>query len=269
MPVLTEAQAAAAGELLFAAERDRQQVGLMTASHPDMDMDDAYAIQSAFVNRKLEEGGSISGWKIGLTSKAMQYALNIDIPDSGILFEDMFFDHGSRVPAGRFIEPRIEAEIAFIMGHDLEGADVTPADVVAATSAVAPALEILDTRIFRADPDTGRTRSVLDTISDNAANAGIVMGDTTHAVDAFDLRWAGAIVARNDEVEETGLGAGVLNDPVLSMAWLVHRLAQYGDGLRGGDVVLSGSFIRPIEARHGDRFVADYGPFGTVKIDFE
>jgi 2-oxo-hept-3-ene-1,7-dioate hydratase len=269
MPVMDEDQVAAAGEALFAAERDRSQTRLISAAHPGMDMDDAYAVQAAFVRRKLAAGGVVRGWKIGLTSKAMQYALNIDIPDSGILFADMFFDHGGTVPAGRFIKPRIEAEIAFIMKTDLAGGEVTPADVIAATDHVAPALEILDTRIYRADPDTGAQRSVLDTISDNAANAGIVLGDSTHAIDETDLRWVGAIVARNDEVEETGLGAGVLNDPVLSMAWLVHRLARYGDGLRAGDVVLSGSFIRPIEARHGDSFLADYGPFGTVRVKFE
>ncbi|MEL0133838.1 MAG: 2-oxo-hepta-3-ene-1,7-dioic acid hydratase [Rhodobiaceae bacterium] len=267
--MMDEDQVAAAGEALFAAERDRSQTRLISAAHPGMDMDDAYAVQAAFVRRKLAAGGVVRGWKIGLTSKAMQYALNIDIPDSGILFADMFFDHGGTVPAGRFIEPRIEAEIAFIMKTDLAGGEVTPADVIAATDHVAPALEILDTRIYRADPDTGAQRSVLDTISDNAANAGIVLGDSTHAIDETDLRWVGAIVARNDEVEETGLGAGVLNDPVLSMAWLVHRLARYGDGLRAGDVVLSGSFIRPIEARHGDSFFADYGPFGTVRVKFE
>jgi 2-oxo-hept-3-ene-1,7-dioate hydratase len=269
MPVMTDDQVASAGEALFVAERDRTQTRLVSAAHPGMDMDDAYAVQAAFVGRKLAAGGAIRGWKIGLTSKAMQYALNIDIPDSGILFEDMFFDHGGVVPGDRFIEPRIEAEIAFIMKSDLAGGDVTPADVIAATGHVAPALEILDTRIYRADPKTGAQRSVLDTISDNAANAGIVLGDRTHAIGETDLRWVGAIVARNDEVEETGLGAGVLNDPVLSMAWLVHRLARYGDGLRAGDVVLSGSFIRPIEARHGDSFLADYGPFGKVWIDFE
>ena len=269
MPVMNEDQVAAAGEALFAAEHYRSQTRLISAAHPGMDMDDAYAVQAAFVRRKLAAGGAIRGWKIGLTSKAMQYALNIDIPDSGILFADMFFNHGGTVPAGRFIEPRIEAEIAFIMKTDLAGGEVTPADVIAATDHVAPALEILDTRIYRADPDTGAQRSVLDTISDNAANAGIVLGDSTHAIDQTDLRWVGAIVARNDEVEETGLGAGVLNDPVLSMAWLVHRLARYGDGLRAGDVVLSGSFIRPIEARHGDSFLADYGSFGTVRVKFE
>ena len=269
MAAMTGADVEAAGEALFTAERDRVQTTLISAAHAGMDMDDAYAVQADFVRRKLAAGGTIRGWKIGLTSKAMQYALNIDIPDSGVLFEDMFFDNGGTVPAGRFIEPRIEAEIAFIMKQDLSGADTSAADVIAATDHVAPALEILDTRIFRADPKTGAQRIVLDTISDNAANAGIVLGDAKHGIDDVDLRWVGAVVARNDEVEETGLGAGVLNDPVLSMVWLVHRLASYGDGLRAGDVVLSGSFIRPIEARHGDSFFADYGDFGSVRIDFE
>ena len=268
MPVMNEDQVSAAGAALFAAERDRSQTRLISAAHPGMDMDDAYAVQADFVARKLAAGGSIRGWKIGLTSKAMQYALNIDIPDSGVLFADMFFDHGGTVPAGRFIEPRIEAEIAFIMDSDLAGAEVTGADVVAATGSVAPALEILDTRIFRADPETGAQRVVFDTISDNAANAGVVLGASRHAVDAFALRWVGTITARNGQVEATGLGAGVLNDPVESMVWLARRLAKYGDGLRAGDVVLSGSFIRPIEARNGDSFRADYGPFGAVHIDF-
>ena len=176
MPVMNEDQVSAAGAALFAAERDRSQTRLISAAHSGMDMDDAYAVQADFVARKLAAGGSIRGWKIGLTSKAMQYALNIDIPDSGVLFEDMFFDHGGTVPAGRFIEPRIEAEIAFIMDSDLAGAEVSGADVIAATRSVAPALEILDTRIFRADPETGAQRVVFDTISDNAANAGVVLG---------------------------------------------------------------------------------------------
>ena len=269
MAVMTKDEVDAAGAALFVAERNRCQTRLISAAHPGMDMDDAYAVQADFVARKLAAGGRIRGWKIGLTSKAMQYALNIDIPDSGVLFEDMFFEHGGTVPAGRFIEPRIEAEIAFIMETGLSGSDVTGADVIAATRAVAPALEILDTRIFRADPDSGAQRIVLDTISDNAANAGIVLGDRTHVVDDFDLRWVGAVVSRNGEIEETGLGAGVLDDPVESMVWLIHRLAEYGDGVRAGDVVLSGSFIRPIEARNGDSFRADYGAFGAVHIDFE
>ena len=182
--------ARAASDLLN-AEKTGQQIGLLTLRHPEMGMQDAYEVQNAIYSAKLAEGRKVVGWKIGLTSKAMQYALNIDIPDSGILFDDMVFEHDSTVPKGRFIQPRIEAEIAFVMKDAIGGVDVTPEDVIAATAYVAPSIEILDTRILRVDPETGKTRSVFDTISDNAANAGIVLGPQKHAVDAFDLRWVG------------------------------------------------------------------------------
>ena len=198
----------------------------------------------------------------------MQSALNIDIPDSGILFDDMAIAHGAEVPAGRFIQPRIEAEIAFVMKAPLAGAEVTRQEVLAATDYVAPSIEILDTRILRADPQTGQTRRIFDTISDNAANAGVVLGPERHAVDAFDLRWVGAIVSKNGEVEETGLGAGVLNDPVESVVWLARRMAQYGQRIEAGQVVLSGSFIRPLECPPGTEIRADFGAFGTVGIGF-
>jgi len=259
---------AAAADLLR-AEKSGRQVGLLSKRHPDMDMDDAYAIQNAIYHAKLAAGQSVVGWKIGLTSKAMQYALNIDIPDSGILFDDMVFEHGAAVPKGRFIQPRIEAEIAFVMKSGIGGADVTREGVLAATDYVSPAIEILDTRILRADPETGQTRSVLDTISDNAANAGVVLGPEKHAVDAFDLRWVGAITSRNDVVEETGLGAGVLNDPVESVVWLARRMAQYGQIIEPGQIILSGSFIRPVECPPGTDIHADFGSFGAVDIAFD
>lgn len=266
---MTPDQIKAAAAALVEAETNRVQTGVLSVAYPDISMEEAYAVQDAFVAAKLAAGGRVKGWKIGLTSRAMQMALGIDIPDSGVLFEDMFFDSGSSVPKGRFIEPRIEAEIAFILRDDLSGKDVTRADVLAATEYVAPALEILDTRILRKDPESGVARKVFDTIADNAANAGIVLGNERHAPGVFDLGWVGAIVSRDDTVEETGLGAGVLNDPVMGMVWLVQRLAEYGRGLRGGDVVLSGSFIRPIEAPAGSHFVADYADFGRVEISFE
>ncbi len=260
--------ARAAADLLQ-AEASGQQIGLLSLRHPEMDMDDAYAVQNAIFEQKLAQGRRVIGWKIGLTSKAMQYALNIDIPDSGILFDDMAFDTGSTVPKGRFIQPRIEAEIAFVMKSAIGGADVTREDVVAATDYVTPSIEILDTRILRADPETGRARNVFDTISDNAANAGIVLGAERHAVDAFDLRWVGALTFRNGEIEETGLGAGVLNDPVESVVWLARRMAQYGQSIEPGQIILSGSFIRPVECPAGTRIHADFGTFGSVDINFE
>lgn len=253
---------------LIRAEETGTQIGLLTLRHPEMGMDDAYAVQNAIYCAKCGAGHKVVGWKIGLTSKAMQYALNIDIPDSGILFDDMVFADGSIVPKGRFIQPRVEAEIAFVMKSGIGGSDVTRDDILAATDYVCPSIEILDTRIQRVDPDTGKTRTVFDTISDNAANAGLVLGAQRHSLTDHDLRWVGAIVACNGEVEETGLGAGVLNDPVESVLWLAKRMAQYGQRIEPGQVILSGSFIRPVECPPGTDITADFGPFGQVKITF-
>jgi len=253
---------------LYEAEQTTQQCGLLSLAHPEMSLDDAYAVQAELVDRKIAAGAKVVGWKIGLTSRAMQQALNITTPDSGILLDDMVFPTGDTVPAGRFIQPRVEAEIAFVMKTPLMGTDVTRADVIAATDYVAPSLEILDTRVLRADPETGKPRVIQDTVSDNAANAGIVLGTAHHELRDVDLRWVGAVVKRNGIVEETGLGAGVLDDPITGILWLVHRLAQYGYGLKAGQVVLSGSFIRPVEAPLGSSFDADFGPFGQVRISF-
>ncbi len=265
---LSPDQIESAAHALFEAEKSRTQIGILTQQYPAMDMEDAYAIQKKLVTHKINDGRTIKGWKIGLTSKAMQSALNIDIPDSGVLFDDMFFGDGDIIPGDRFIETRIEAEIAFVMRHDLAGPDTSRKDVIAATDYVAPSLEILDTRIQRIDAATGATRKIFDTIADNAANAGIVLGNQRHQLSDLDLRWVGAIVHRNGEVEETGLGAGVLNDPVLAIAWLANRLVKYGQKISAGDVILSGSFIRPIEARSGDEFYADFGSFGEINCEF-
>lgn len=265
---MTHEEIAAAAEALYEAEAGNRQIPLLTGRHPGMTLEDAYAVQAALVARKKAAGRKVIGWKIGLTSRAMQQALDITTPDSGILFDDMLFADGATVPVGRFIQPRIEAEIAFLMRAPLAGHDVTRDDVLAATAFVAPSLEILDTRIIRRDPETGRTRRIQDTVSDNAANAGLVLGSQRHAPQGFDLRWIGAIVKRNAVVEETGLGAGVLDDPVTGILWLVHRLADYGMAIAAGDILLSGSFIRPIEAEAGSRFEADFGPFGTVTLNF-
>lgn len=259
--------ARAAADLLE-AEKSGRQIGLLTLRHPEMTMDDAYEVQNAIYRAKLAARQRVIGWKIGLTSKAMQSALNIDIPDSGILFDDMLFKHGASVPKDRFIQPRIEAEIAFVLKSAVGGADVTRDEIIAATDYVCPSIEILDTRIQRQDSDTGKLRNVLDTISDNAANAGIVLGDTRHALEDCDLRWVGAITSKNGDVEETGLGAGVLNDPIESVVWLARRMAHYGQAIEAGQIILSGSFIRPVECPSGSEITADFGKFGRVDISF-
>ncbi|RYH02645.1 2-oxo-hepta-3-ene-1,7-dioic acid hydratase [Salipiger sp. IMCC34102] len=266
---MTPEDHARAARDLLRAEETGEQIGLLSRRHPEMDLDDAYAVQTAISKAKHAQGRSVIGWKIGLTSKAMQSALGIDIPDSGILFDDMAFAHGATVPAGRFIAPRIEAEIAFVMKSALGGAGVTREEVIAATDYVAPSIEILDTRILRKDPESGQPRRIVDTISDNAANAGVVLGPQRHAIDAFDLRWVGAITTLNGTVEETGLGAGVLNDPVESVVWLARRMALYGQSIAPGQIILSGSFIRPVECPPGSVIAADFGAFGDVSISFD
>ena len=266
--MLTPDQIAAAADDLLKAEATRRQIGLLSQRHPQMGLDDAYAIQTAQMAQKLGQGRQIIGWKIGLTSKVMQDALGITTPDSGVLYDDMAFASGGHVPSGRFIQPRIEAEIAFVLKDVLSGT-VTREQVLAATDFVTPALEILDTRIVRRDAATGAARTIVDTVSDNAANAGIVMGSQRHAPEAFDLRWVGAIVAKDDEVVATGLGAAVLNDPVMGIVWLAARMGHYGQAMQPGQVILSGSFIAPIECPSGTRIAADYGTFGRVEIGFE
>ena len=266
--MLTPQQVEAAAADLLDAERTRRQIGLLSLRFPGMTMDDAYAVQAALVKKKLSAGRRAIGWKIGLTSKAMQHSLDIEIPDSGVLLDDMVFENGATIPVDRFIQPRIEAELAFVMKAPLRGPLASVSDVLDATDFVTPALEILDTRILRADPVAKKTRNVCDTIADNAANAGIVIGGRAMHSSEVDMRWLGAIVSRNGEVEETGLGAGVLNDPARAVAWLANRLAEYGDGIAAGQIVLSGSFIRAIEAMSGSTIQADFGSYGSISLHF-
>jgi 2-oxo-hept-3-ene-1,7-dioate hydratase len=257
-----------AAQRLHQAERSRTQIRQLSQEHPAISIDDAYAIQKAWIDIKVTEGRVIKGHKIGLTSRAMQSALNIDEPDSGVLLDDMFFADGGVVPADRFIATRVEAELAFIMKTRLAGPDCTLFDVLNATDFVVPALEILDTRIERVDRETKATRKIFDTIADNAANAGIVLGGRPLRPLDTDLRWIGALCFKNGQLEETGLAAGVLNHPATAVAWLANKIAPHGLALEPGQVVLAGSFIRPIETRKGDTIQADYGPYGSVSCYF-
>lgn len=264
---LTQTQVDQAAADLLEAEATREQIGLLSLRHPGMTLEDAYAIQVAQLTQKLAQGHEIFGWKIGLTSKVMQDALGIDTPDSGVLYDYMNVENAATIPRDRFIQPRVEAEIAFVMKAPLEG-HATRAAVLSATKYVVPALELLDTRIVRNDATTGQARIISDTVSDNAANGGIVLGNARHAPEAFDLRRVGAIVKKDGEVVATGLGAGVLDDPVKGIVWLAERIASYGQRIEAGQVVLSGSFIGPVECPPGTVINADYGDFGSVDLRF-
>ena len=250
------------------ARKTRQQLRHFSRQFPGMTIEDGYAIQREWVKLELAEGRSIKGRKIGLTSRAMQLSSQINEPDYAPLMDDMFFASGGDIPIQRFIAPRVEVELAFVLGRPLCGPQVTLFDVLAATDYVTPAIEIIDSRIEQFDRDTREMRKVYDTISDFAANAGIVLGGRPVKPDAIDLRWVGALLHKNGVIEETGLAAGVLGHPALGVAWLANKIAPYGEQLQAGDVVLAGSFTRPTPAVAGDTFHADYGALGSVSFRF-
>ena len=252
---------------LHESERSRKQVEHFSKRHPGMTIADGYAVSRAWVAMKIAEGRQVRGHKIGLTSRAMQQSSQIDEPDYGTLLDDMFFAPGD-IPADRFIAPRVEVELAFILKQPLRGEGVGVEEVLAATDYVQPAIEIIDARIEQFDRHTKAMRKVYDTISDNAANAGIVLGGRKVHPREVDLPWVGAILRQNGAVEETGLAAGVQGHPAVGIAWLVQKLAPWGEGLEAGEVVLAGSFTRPVAAKRGDVFDADYGPLGRFEFRF-
>lgn len=254
---------------LEGARVTKVQIPQITLRHPAMTLDDAYAVQRAWIDRQLAGGDEIVGHKIGLTSRAMQKAVGIDEPDYGALLRSMVYQPNSQIPFDDFVEPRLEVELAFVLGDRLDGHEVTADDVMAATDFIQPAVEIIDARVQRVDPESGRTRLVQDTISDNAANAGIVMGGRRVRPGNIDLRWVGAVLRQNGTIEETGLAAGVLGDPTLGVMWLARKYAGRGLALEAGQVVLAGSFTRPVFVSRGDEFEFDYGDLGRFEARFE
>ena len=253
---------------LYEARKSRTQLRHFSREYPGMTVQDGYAIQSEWVKLEQADGRSIRGRKIGLTSRAMQMASQITEPDYAPLMDDMFFATGSDIPIERFIAPRVEVELAFVLRSPLKGPGATIFDVLRATDYVTPALEIIDARIEQFDRDTRAPRKVFDTIADFAANAGIVVGGLPVKADSVDLRWVGALLYKNAVIEETGIAAAVLNHPATGVAWLANKLAPWDECLEAGEVVLGGSFTRPTTALPGDTFHADYGPLGSIAFRF-
>lgn len=247
---------------LATAERDRTTVPLLTARHPGMTVEDSYAVQNEWRRRGIAAGRRPVGRKIGLTSKVMQAATGITEPDYGAMFADAVFENGSVIEHERFSNVRIEVEVAFVLDQPLQGPDVTVFDVLRATEYVVPALEILSSRIEL----SGRT--IVDTISDNAAFGGLVYGGSPTKVADVDLRWISALLYRNEAIEESGVAAAVLNHPATGVAWLANKLAQHGDRIDAGEIVLAGSFTRPMWVEKGDTVLADYRDLGTIACRF-
>ena len=250
------------------AERSRQRTRAGSILHPGFTVDDGYAVQRRWVAIKVAEGNRIRGRKIGLTSRAMQRSAGLSEPDYGALMADMFYESGADIPMRRFIQPRLECEIGFVIGKQLKGPNCSIFDVLSAVDYVVPAVEIVDGRTHPVDPETQQRRSVLDSIADNAANAALVVGGRPMRPMDLDLRWVAALCHRNNVIEESGVAAAVLNHPANSVAWLANKLALFDVALEPGEFVLGGSFTGVVEARAGDTFHVDYGAFGSISCHF-
>lgn len=253
---------AALAEELAEATRTKRMMRRISARYPEATIDDAYAVQRIWQERNRAAGRRLVGRKIGLTSRAMQQATGITEPDYGVMFDDTVWHDGAEIPFDDFTNVRVEVELAFVLGAPLQGPDCTLAEVLAATEYVTPALEVLDAHIEL----EGRT--IIDTISDNAAYGAMVLGDTHLRPDEVDLRWVAVLLHRDDIIEETGVAAGVLGHPGRGVAWLANKLHRHGDRLEAGEIILAGSFTRPMWVARGERVFADYGKWGTITCRF-
>ncbi|MEU4647194.1 2-keto-4-pentenoate hydratase [Nocardia fluminea] len=247
---------------LARAELDRVAVSPIADRYPGIDVVDAYEVQLLNIRRRLDDGGKVVGHKVGLSSKAMQQMMGVDEPDYGHLLADMEVFEDIPVDTSKFLLPRVEVEVGFILGADLPGEDCTEADVLAATVAYAPSIELIDSRIT--DWKIGLT----DTISDNASSAGWVLGKARVAPADIDITAIDAVLTRNGEVIAEGRSDAVLGDPVIAVAWLARKVASFGVRLKAGDIVLPGSCTRAIDARPGDAFHAEFSGLGSVRLNF-
>jgi 2-oxo-hept-3-ene-1,7-dioate hydratase len=259
--MLSAADRKKAADILMQAARDRKQATQLHITFPTITIEDSYAISNEVKDRHVAAGRKVIGHKVGLTSKAMQRSSMIDEPDYGFILDDQMIGDGAKVPHANYCKPRVEVELAFVMGKRLIGPGVGLTDVLRATEYVVPAMEIVDARLL--DP-----RKIVDTVADNGAAAGIAIGGRPVGPMEVDLRWVGGIMYKNSEIEETGLAAGVLGHPALGVAWLANKLGPFGTALEPGHIVLAGSFTRVVFAQKGDTIHADYGPLGGIAIQF-
>jgi 2-oxo-hept-3-ene-1,7-dioate hydratase len=260
--MLSSEQIAAIADELAEADRAHSVIPRITARYPDATVEDSYAIQGVWRDKNVASGRRLVGRKIGLTSKAMQQATGISEPDYGVMFDDTVFQSGADIPVDRFSNVRIEVELAFVLREPLEGPDCTLQDALGAIDYAVPALEVLNSHIEL----EGRT--IVDTIADNAAYGAMVLGSTRRRPDEIDLRWVPALLYRNGEIEETGVAAGVLDHPATGVAWLANKFSQHGARLEAGEIILAGSFTRPMWVQRGDTVRCDYGPMGEITCHF-
>jgi 2-oxo-hept-3-ene-1,7-dioate hydratase len=259
--MLSNADRSKAADILMNAQKERKQAVQLSVTFPGITIEDSYAISTEVANRKIAAGAKLIGHKVGLTSKAMQRSSMIDEPDFGFILDDQMIADGAKVKHADYCKPRVEVELAFVMGKRLIGPGVGLAEVLRATEYVIPAIEIVDARLQD-------QRKIFDTVADNGAAAGIALGGRPVGPMDVDLRWVGGIMYRNSEIEETGLAAGVLGHPALGVAWLANKLGSVGTALEPGHLVLAGSFTRVVFAQKGDTLHADFGPLGGIAIQF-
>ena len=259
--MLSDADRKQAADILMNAAKTRKQATQLSVTFPGIGFEDAYAISTECARRRMAAGEKLIGHKVGLTSKAMQASSQIDEPDYGYLFESMIVADGAKVPHENYCAPRVEIELAFVLGKPLKGPGVGLTDVLRATEYVVPSIEIVDARMVN-------PRKIFDTVADNGAAAGIVIGGRPVGPLDVDLRWVGGIMYRNSEIEETGVAAGVLGHPALGVAWLANKLGQHDVALEPGHLVLAGSFTRVVFANKGDTLHADFGSLGGIAVQF-
>ena len=249
-------------EMLYRAERERKPIAPLTRAHPGLTLEEAYPVQLEIIRRKVQEGQRVVGKKIGLTSSAIQRMFGIDQPDYGHLLDTMAVKNGCTVPMDRLLQPKVEGEIAFVLRDELRGPGVTEQDVVSATDHLAPAIEILGSRIL------DWKIKLPDTIADNASASMFVLGDAKARVDQVDLRLVGMALEKNGEVKLTGAGAAVLGNPARAVAWLANKLSEFEISLKAGEVILSGALSEALDVKVGDVVRADFDGLGSVSVVF-
>jgi 2-keto-4-pentenoate hydratase len=235
----------------------------LVEAYPHMDVEDSYRIQLINIGLRLDAGRTVVGHKVGLSSEAMQQMMGVNEPDYGHLLSDMVLTEDTAVDARRFLLPRVEPEVGFILGDDLPGEDCTEDDVLGATEAITPALELIDSRIVE------WRIGIVDTIADNASSGAFVLGAARVKPADVDLRDIPVVLHRNDEEVGVGRSDAVLGNPLTSVAWLARKVASFGVRLKAGHIILPGSCTRAIDARPGDLFRGDFGPLGSVSLQFE
>ena len=259
--MLTNEQREQAISSLREAHRTKQPCIQFSKTFPEIEIEDSYAISSAWADERIKNGAKIIGHKIGLTSKAMQQSSGIDEPDYGYLLDDQVYSDGVILNHADYCVPRVEPELTFVLKEPLKGPNIGLVDVMRATEYVVPSIEVIDARVQN-------PRKIYDTVADNGAGAALVLGGRPVRPDDIDLRTIGAVFYRNSQIEETGLAAGVLGHPAMAIAWLANKLAPFDVRLEPGHMMLSGSFTRPVWANKGDTLHADFGPLGSVAVQF-